>query len=99
MLLQRQPCYISSLYSSQALISEMIGTAAEQSGSLNQAVTLFQEKFSLHVLPEGEAAFRQRSWDDISSLSRYQDLPNSTNHVNRARLQTVPRQSSLELVL
>ena len=50
------------------------------------ATSAFRAKFPGRDLPAGEAAKRQRAWDDISCEVRFQELVGPSNQLHRARL-------------
>ena len=70
----------------------MVGDILRASGDisstypLTEVVSLFQENFSNIDIPDGEAASRQRSWDDIVSTTALSGLLENSNQVHRARL-------------
>ena len=82
------PCFMSSVHSALGLMRRIYapvdGPAVPE--VLASAVAAFGTRFPDYDSPDGEAAGRQRTWDSIACESRFADMLEPANQVQRARL-------------
>ena len=81
-------CYNASMHSALDLMRQIYTPASHQvvPPQVTAATSAFRAKFPGRDLPAGEAAKRQRAWDDISCEVRFQELVEPSNQLHRARL-------------
>ena len=81
------PCYLSSAHKALSTVKSIIKHPNLQKlQQLNHAESHFQGLHPHTALPNGEAALRQKSWDELTCKAVFNNLTSTANQVHSARL-------------
>ena len=81
------PCFITSINKSLELMNEILPEPlTEQPQILHDALEELNTKYPTIEIPNGEATMQQRAWDDAVCNTEFNNLLNSANQIESARL-------------
>ena len=82
------PCFIASTIKSSGLVDKIMGPDSSQTTPLlDSAIIHLKSKHRNIVIPNGDAASKQRSWDEAVCKLEYNNLLCSADQISSARLR------------